>query len=60
MNLFRTSAAAFAIAAVSTLPAIAADAIVYEEPVVLQEEVDPAPLNGSTLSYGFDHEGGPR
>ncbi|MCO6387606.1 hypothetical protein [Aliihoeflea sp. 40Bstr573] len=21
---------------------------------------DPAPLNGSTLSYGFDHEGGPR
>ncbi|RIK85492.1 MAG: hypothetical protein DCC69_10080 [Hyphomicrobiales bacterium] len=21
---------------------------------------DPPPLNGSTLKYGFDHEGGPR
>lgn len=39
MNLFRTSAAAFAIAAASALPAIAADAVVYEAPVVLEEEV---------------------
>src|SRR5690606_34214467 len=23
-------------------------------------EVDPPPLNGSTLKYGFDHEGGPQ
>lgn len=39
MNLIRTSAAAFAIAAVSVLPAFAADAVVYEAPVVLQEDV---------------------
>src|SRR5690606_19211909 len=23
-------------------------------------EIDPPPLNGSTLKYGFDHEGGPQ
>ncbi|WP_024586289.1 TorF family putative porin [Aliihoeflea sp. 2WW] len=39
MNLIRTSAAAIAIAAVSALPAFAADAVVYEAPVVLEEEV---------------------
>ncbi|MBO6693317.1 MAG: hypothetical protein JJ922_15035, partial [Parvibaculum sp.] len=28
--------------------------------VRMSQEVDPPPLNGSTLKYGFDHEGGPQ
>ena len=28
--------------------------------LAVAEYLDPAPLNGSTLKYGFDHEGGPR
>ena len=31
-----------------------------EKRALMQQLLDPPPLNGSTLSYGFGHEGGPR